>query len=68
MSLNRAIRWLIIGVNTLGMAGFLFWLIFSRERIFYTQEGILYFLPFLPFFFVYFYVFRTPPAEEDIDD
>jgi hypothetical protein len=50
------------------LLGFLLWLVYSRERIFYTQEGVLYFLPCLPFFFVYFFMFRTAQAEEDLGD
>jgi hypothetical protein len=62
------LRFSIILINTVGLVGFLLWLVYSRERIFYTQEGVLYFLPCLPFFFVYFFVFRTARAEEDLGD
>ncbi len=67
MMTGRLLRVLIVLINTLGLLGFLAWLVYSRERIFYTQEGVLYFLPCIPFFFVYFYVFRSPPPEEDTD-
>lgn len=63
----RALRILVVILNTAGLLGFLGWLVYSRERIFYTQEGILYFLPCLPFFFVYFFMFRSPRPEEDTD-
>lgn len=67
MNVDRFLRVTVIVINTLGLLGFLVWLIFSRERIFYTQDGVLFFLPVLPFFFVYFFVFRSPPPEEDTD-
>lgn len=67
MNVDRALRITVIVINSLGLLGFLAWLIWSRERIFYTQDGVLFFLPVLPFFFVYFFVFRSPPPEEDTD-
>ena len=67
MNLDRFLRVTVISINTIGLLGFLAWLIFSRERIFYTQDGVLFFLPVLPFFFVYFFVFRSPAPEEDTD-
>jgi hypothetical protein len=68
MKSDSLLRLSIILINTLGLLGFLLWLVYSRERIFYTQEGVLYFLPCLPFFFVYFFMFRTAQAEEDLGD
>jgi hypothetical protein len=68
MNGERWLRAVIIGLNTLGLVGFLGWLIFSHERILYTQEGVLYFLPCLPFFFIYFFIFRHPPPEEDTEE
>ncbi len=67
MKTDWLLRLTVLLLNTAGLLGFLGWLVYSRERIFYTQEGVLYFLPCLPFFFVYFYVFRSPRAEEDTD-
>lgn len=64
---ERTLKILVVTLNTIGLFGFLSWLIYSRERIFYTQEGVLYFLPCLPFFFVYFFVLRNPQPEEDTD-
>jgi uncharacterized membrane protein len=66
-------RWLwrtILMVNSIGLLMFLWWLVTSHERIFYTQDGVLYLLPVLPFFFVFIFLFRTPPAAHygDADD
>lgn len=44
---------LILTVNTVGFLAYLAWLIGGSERIFYTQDGVLYLLPCLPFFFVF---------------
>ncbi len=67
MNIDRVLRITVIVINSIGLLGFLTWLIFSHERIFYTQDGVLFFLPVIPFFFVYFFVFRSPPPEEDTD-
>ena len=41
-------------VNTLGFAGFLVWLASMSDRqILREQDGILYFLPCVPFLFVF---------------
>ncbi len=47
---------MILALNTLGLAGYAIWLVFRATTIFYTQEGVLYLLPGLPFFFVYVYL------------
>lgn len=57
-------RWVIL-LNSIGLLGFLWWLTISRERILYTQEGVLYLLPCLPFFFVFFYVFKSKAPDEE---
>ena len=67
MMAGSLLRTMILGLNSAGLIAFLAWLVYSRERIFYTQEGVLYFLPCLPFFFVYFYLFRAARPEEDTD-
>lgn len=56
--LHLAVLWL----NTAGLLGYLLWLTFGQERIFYTQEGVLYLLPCLPFFFVFFVLLRSGKA------
>lgn len=65
---GRALYWAALTLNTVGLLGFLAWLVYGQQRIFYTQEGILYFLPVLPFFFVYIWLFRPAQPEEDLDD
>ncbi len=41
-------------LNTLAFAAYLFWLArYGQDRLFHTQEGILYLLPVLPIFVVY---------------
>lgn len=58
---------LILALNTLGLAGYALWLVFRASAIFYTQEGVLYLLPGLPFFFVYAYLLgrdAEPPQPE----
>ncbi len=62
---DRTLRGLVIVLNTVGLLGFLGWLMLSRERILYTQEGVLYLLPCLPFFFVFFYVFKPKDPDEE---
>lgn len=52
------LRSVILLGNTAGLLGYLTWLVYSGERILYTQAGILYLLPCLPFFFVFFFLFR----------
>lgn len=68
MKSDRLLKWLVIGINSLGLLGFIVWLMLSKERILYTQDGVVYMLPIVPFIFVYLFVFRTAPAEEDTDD
>jgi hypothetical protein len=51
---QKVVFWL----NTAGFLAWIFWLVFRSERVFYTQEGVIAFLPCLPIFFVYFYLFQ----------
>ena len=67
MSNVRTLRILILLINTIGLLGFLAWLMLGQQRILYTQEGVVFFLPCIPFFFVYFMVLRSPRPEEDLD-
>lgn len=57
----------ILILNSLGFALFLAWLVSLREQpIMREQEGILYFLPALPFLFVYLMMMprkKTPPPD-----
>lgn len=66
MSERTRLEILVLVVNSIGFAGYLFWLVFRSTRIFYTQDGVLYLLPCVPFFFVYAFVFyrRKPENPE----
>lgn len=59
--------WAVLWVNSAGFAAYLFWLVFRARRIFYTQDGVLYLLPCLPFFFVYLFLFRRHDETEGGD-
>jgi hypothetical protein len=64
---HRFLRYTVLVINTLGLLLYLGWLVFSHERIFYTQEGVLFILPCLPFFFVFVFLTRggKPPPEDE---
>lgn len=54
-------RW-VLALNTAGFALFLVWMVSLRDRaILREQDGILYFMPCLPFLFVY--LLMMPPKE-----
>ncbi|MBU1909372.1 MAG: hypothetical protein KJ726_04925 [Verrucomicrobia bacterium] len=42
MSKRTSLEILVLIVNSIGFAGYLFWLVFRSTRIFYTQDGVLY--------------------------
>jgi len=58
----------IILLNTGGLLFYLGWLVFGHQRILYTQAGVLFLLPCLPFFFVYFFLFRGARSEGEDDN
>lgn len=58
MTKRPAIEWLILALNTLGLLGYLFWLVFRSRKIMYSQDGVLYLLPCVVFFFVFAYLLR----------
>lgn len=62
-----SLRSIILLLNSLGLLGYLAWLILGNERIFYTQAGIVFLLPCLPFFFVYFFLLRGDNVASDHD-
>ena len=67
--LSRPARIVIFVCNSLGFALFLAWLIsLHGQPVMREQEGILYFLPCLPFLFVYLMLMPRkkpqPPPEE----
>lgn len=58
---SRLRRW-VLALNTAGFALFLVWMVSLRDRaILREQDGILYFMPCLPFLFVY--LLMMPPKE-----
>ncbi|HMP89646.1 MAG TPA: hypothetical protein PJ991_05570 [Kiritimatiellia bacterium] len=58
----------IMLINTAGLLLYLAWLVFGRQRILYTQAGVLFLLPCLPFFFIYFFLSRKQAAVDDDDE
>ncbi|HMO52286.1 MAG TPA: hypothetical protein PKE26_13960 [Kiritimatiellia bacterium] len=60
-------RTFILALNTIGLLGYLLWLVLGHQRILYTQAGVLFLLPCLPFFFVYFFLHRGSSVEHDHD-
>jgi TRAP-type C4-dicarboxylate transport system permease small subunit len=71
-ALPGRLRRIVLAVNTVGLFAFLVWLAVSGQRIFNTQEGVLYLLPCLPFFFVYAFLARGAGEgavdEDGLDD
>ena len=66
---GRRVRRIALVLNAAGFAFFLWWLFTLRDSaILREQEGILYFLPCLPFLFVQLLLTpRGTPAEKDKD-
>lgn len=62
------LKTIVVILNTIGFIGYLVWLVTSSDRIFYTQDGVLFLLPCVPFFFVYLFVFHKKHAEADEED
>lgn len=56
---------ILLLVNAVGCLAYLSWLVMANKRIFYTQEGVIYLLPFLLFFFVFIYIFGKPAEKEE---
>lgn len=65
MSSLTGLERLVLAVNTAGFVVYLAWLVMGTERIFYTQDGVLFLLPCLPFFFIYVYLLRKRKQSED---
>lgn len=58
-------RW-VFGVNAVGFAGFLAWLASMSDRqILREQDGILYFLPCVPFLFVFVLLLEPKKKPEE---
>ena len=62
---ERFLLRVLIVMNTLGLLGYLAWLMYGREWILYTQGGVLFLLPCLPFFFVLVYVLRRTAKDKE---
>lgn len=60
----------VFAVNTVGLLLYLWWLAFGHQRILYSQDGVLFLFPCLPFFFVYIFLFRghREPGEYHDDE
>lgn len=67
-SSSQRLRRTVLLVNTLGLLLFLAWLAWGGQRIFHTQNGVVYLLPCLPFFFVYVFLSRRAGEGESDDD
>jgi len=65
---GERLRRLVLLVNTVGLLLFLAWLAWGGQRIFHTQNGVVYLLPCLPFFFVYVFLARRAGEGENDDD
>lgn len=64
----KKLEYSVLILNTAGLLAYLVWIGMGFEQIFYTQEGVLYLLPSLPFFFVYVFVARKHKEHEEADD
>ena len=62
MTPRPAMEAVILGLNTAGLLAYLFWLVFRSRRIMYAQDGVLYLLPCVIFFFVFAYLLRRRPG------
>ncbi len=63
--MNSGIKRIVWLLNTTGLVIYLFWLYSMSDReILRAQGGILYFIPIIPFFFVY--LLLIPPKKPQI--
>lgn len=61
---GRRLRRTVVILNTMGFLLFLCWLFSLRDTaILREQDGILYFLPCLPFLFVFLLMLPRPPPK-----
>ena len=56
---------LILCLNGFGLLCYLYWLVSKAGQVFYTQEGVLYLLPVLPFVLVFVLVLAPKHEEEE---
>lgn len=60
---------LILVLNSIGLVVYLAWLALGKSQIFYTQDGVLYLLPVIPFALIYALLLsRTKEPEEDPEE
>ncbi|NLB65484.1 MAG: hypothetical protein GX803_03325 [Lentisphaerae bacterium] len=60
--MNPTLKRVIWLLNTAGFVFYLVWLAtMSNQHILREQDGIVYFLPVIPFFFVYMLLFSPKP-------
>ncbi len=62
--MNPGLKRTVWLLNTLGLIIYLVWLYsMSNQEILRAQDGILYFLPIIPFFFVYLLLIPPKPPK-----
>ena len=61
---GRTLEVLVFIVTTIGLLGYLFWLVYRVDQIYDTQEGVLYILPCVPIFFIYACLFHRAPGNQ----
>ena len=64
--MTSAIKRVIVIVNTIGFVAYLVWLMqFTTGETMRSQDGILYYVPCLPFLFVYMLLAPPKPASKE---
>ncbi|MCB1068921.1 MAG: hypothetical protein H7A43_01945 [Verrucomicrobia bacterium] len=58
-------RMLLIVLNTIGLALYIYWLATREDLILYSTAGVLYLLPCVPFIFVLIAAWHGNPVNED---
>ena len=67
--MTPAIKRIIVIVNTIGFIAYLIWLMqFTTGETMRSQDGILYYIPCLPFLFVYMLLAPPKPAPKEQAD
>lgn len=68
MTRRSTLERLVLVINSVGLGLYLVWLVFRAHKIFYTQDGVLYLLPCLPFIFVYLFIFgKRNPSDDAVE-
>lgn len=64
--MNSGLKRVIWILNTLGLVLYVVWLYsMQNQDILRSQDGVLYFLPCIPFFFVYMLLIDPKPRPKD---